>query len=378
MHEHRYQSAKRVAVLGAWFNAALGLIKILVGYIAHSTALIADGVHSLSDLITDALVVIAAKFGGHQPDEDHPYGHGRIETIGTIVIAIIIALVGFGIVYEALYDLIIVENVARPEFMAIIIAAIALIVKEWLYRYTLSIAKKIDSNLLRANAWHHRSDVFTSGVVLVGIVGAWLGFTSLDSIAALFIGALIIKIGGQMAWQSGQELVDTGVDEETLALIKQEILTVPGVISIHQLRTRLLAGMIFVDAHVLVDSRISVSEGHYISEQVHLKLIHHFKKIRDVTVHVDPEDDEKTHPSIHLPNRVQIERQCRELWQSFPAHEEIKNVNLHYLDGKLELEIIFPLSVLDNNSAEELNNSYKTLANKISDITSVKLYFDSH
>ena len=373
--KQRYQKAKQVTVLGAWINAALGTIKIVTGYTAHSHALIADGVHSLSDLITDALVVIAAKYGSQKPDEDHPYGHGRIETIATIVIALLIGIVGLGIIYDALYNLFVIKELERPELTAIIIAAIALVIKEWLYRYTLAAAKKIDSNLLRANAWHHRSDVFVSGIVLIGIFGAWLGYTSFDAIAALLVGALIVKIGGQMMWQSARELVDTGVDENTLRLIKEEITSVPGVESIHQLRTRMLAGMIFVDAHVLVNPHISVSEGHYISEQVHLRLRQSSKKIHDVTVHIDPEDDEKIAPSVHLPNRDEIEQQCRSCWKNLPCYDQIKKINLHYLDGKLELEIIFSLSALNNSSANELIDCYKQNCKKINIIDKVQIYF---
>lgn len=377
MHDHRYQQAKKTTLIGAAINITLGVFKLIFGYMGNSQALIADGAHSLSDLITDALVLLAAKFGSHKPDLEHPYGHGRIETIVTIAIAIIVAGVGFIIAYDALRYIVIRGHYIHPGISAIIVATISIFAKEWLYRYTLAASKKIHSKLLRANAWHNRSDALISIVVLIGILGTIFGVHYLDAAAAIIVGLLVVKMGAEMIWDSIQELIDTGVDKKTLSKIKECIIEVDGVNSIHQLRTRSLAGSIFVDVHVLVDSLISVSEGHYISDQVYLTLQKNFPHISDVIVHVDAEDDEAGMLTMNLPSRKHLEKTLHQHWQNLPYHEDINKVIFHYLGGKISIEIFIRTELaVTTTEKHTLTKKYQQAISHIHHISSLIIHWN--
>ncbi len=342
---NRAAVAKKVTLVGAGFNLFLAIIKVLFGWLGRSHALIADGIHSLSDLLTDALVLLASHFGSRKADIDHPYGHQRIETAATLFLALLLILAGLGIAFDAAVHLF--EHAKQmPKFYVLIIAVISILANEGLYHYTLSAGKKIQSNLLIANAWHHRSDALSSIVVLIGIIGALVGYYYLDSVAAIIVGFMIVKMGGSLGWSSVRELVDTGVPVETLNEIRACILSVPGVVMVHELRTRCMAEEILVDAHILVKPRLSVSEGHYISSKVHEKLIKTFTKLVDVTIHVDPENDEVAPLSRNLPPRSEITAIIRSHLLNYAYVDAIADVRLHYLEGKIFVEIIFPLMVL--------------------------------
>ncbi|AHE67871.1 cation diffusion facilitator family transporter [Legionella oakridgensis] len=338
MNQHeRYQQAKRITVLGAITNALLGFIKLLGGVMYHSHALVADGFHSLSDLLTDAMVIFASKYGSQDADATHPYGHQRIETAATFLLALILILAGIGISWDSLSDML-HHNQSQPRLLALPIALLSILANEGLFHYTHHIGKQIRSELIIANAWHHRSDAASSVVVLVGLIGSVLGFAYLDAVAAIIVGLMIVKMGWNYGWNSVKELVDTAVDLQTLAKIKNIIQHIDGVQKIHQLRSRSMGKDVFVDVHILVSPFISVSEGHFIAQHVHHQLVDNMEEIKDVTVHVDPEDDEMVCPSLHLPNRHTIEQQFLHAWrQDFPG---IQSWVLHYLDGKLTIDLI--------------------------------------
>jgi len=334
----RYQQAKRVTVICALVNALLGLIKLVGGVFFHSHALVADGVHSFSDLITDFMVVFASKYGSQDADDSHPYGHQRIETAATLMLALLLILAGAGIAWDSIDELIngAVEN---PGGLAIIIALLSILANEALFHYTHHIGQRIQSSLVLANAWHHRSDAAASLVVALGLLGALFGFAYLDAIAAIIVGCMIIKMGIDYGWDSVKELVDTAVEPEVLKQIETIISSVDGVKKIHQLRSRLMGGDILIDVHVLVSPHISVSEGHYIAQHVHRAVINQLSAVKDVTVHVDPEDDELDCPSLHLPNRDALEKNLILAWQrDFP---QLNNWTIHYLDGKLIFDLKF-------------------------------------
>lgn len=346
MQETRYTTSKRVTLVSIYFNIFLSVIKIVFGYLGHSEAVIADGVHSISDIATDVLIIVAAKFGSKLPDEEHPYGHGRIETIISIIVALLVAAVGALIMYNAIHSLIAGEPSVHPGWIAAAVAFIAVLSKEWLYHYTLAAGKRVNSNLLRANAWHNRSDAFVSLIVLVGVLGAMLGYPYMDPIAALIVGVFILKTTAEMIWQSISELIDSAVDEKTLQKIKHCILSIEGVNSIHQLRTRSLGGSIFVDVHVLVNAFISVSEGHFIGEKVRSALLKNLTHVADVTVHIDPENDEIDAPSLGLPSRETVQQTLTQRWKDLPHYSDIRKTNLHYLSGKIYVEVLLSQSVL--------------------------------
>jgi len=349
----RYQYAKRVTLVGAVVNAALGIAKILIGKLGQSHALMADGVHSLSDLLTDALVLIASRYGSQDADPEHPYGHGRIETAATLFLSILLSTVGVGIMYDASWHLFYHPYVTVNWFV-LGTAVMSIVAKEILFQYTRQVGLKVKSDLLVANAWHHRSDAMSSVVVLIAIVGVYFGFYYCDALAAVVVGAMIVKMGWSLGWSSIQELVDKGVSPELLEEIKTEISKTPGIIEVHQLRTRSMSGKVLVDVHILVREDLSVSEGHHIAECVHFSLRKHIKEVFDVTIHVDPEDDEVASPSYYLPSREEVIRAFKERWVNLPWIDQVGDICLHYLSGKINADIMLPLSLISVTTAEEL------------------------
>lgn len=332
----RYNEAKKITLIGALVNVLLGFIKLIGGVLFHSHALVADGVHSFSDLLTDAMVLVASKYGGPVADDLHPYGHQRIETIATFFLAMLLMVAGFGIAWQA-FNEIVSHAETIPKLIALPIALISIIANEILFQYTRIVGTKIQSDLITANAWHHRSDALSSVVVSIGIIGSIIGYKFVDPLAAIIVGFMVVKTGVSYAWNSSKELVDTGVSPEKIAQIKEIIMQVDGVKQIHQLRSRMMGPNVFIDVHILVSSYISVSEGHYIAQHVHETLMDKIDQIKDVTVHVDPEDDEFYAPSDKLPNRTTLENKLIIPWEKdFP---EITYSVLHYLDGKTTIDL---------------------------------------
>jgi cation diffusion facilitator family transporter len=371
----RLSTTRRVSIVSALTNALLSVAKILIGWIGNSHALIADGVHSFTDVISDGLVYLAAKMGGREPDADHPYGHRRIETIGVIIIAIMLMLVGAGIIYDSIKHFLDHQTSIPSTTPVMITALLSVALNEWLFRYTLKAGKAIQSDLLISNAWHNRSDALVSMIVLLSIVGAFFGVHYLDAIGAGIIAILILKAGFKMLYQSINELIDTAVDPETLEQIRATIFNVQGVVDIHMLRTRLHASEIFIDVHILVAPKISVSEGHYISDQVQKALLTSIENSTDVTVHIDPEDDEKVMPSVRSPSRNELEQQLRACWEKLPAYIDIQRITIHYLDSDVHIEVYFPMHVLKQHDADTLKQNYLNNCASLKDIHQIELYF---
>ncbi|MDX1513854.1 MAG: cation diffusion facilitator family transporter [Gammaproteobacteria bacterium] len=372
--ETRYRESRRVTLIGSALDLFLGVIKIIGGIAGHSQALVADGVHSLSDLATDVLVLVAVRHANVDADEDHPYGHARIETAATVGLGVLLILIGVGIGIDAVRNLISPEGLMVPAIWALLIATLSVVSKEWIYRYTMHYARKLKSNLLRANAWHSRSDALSSVVVIVGVGGAQFGFEYLDAVAAMVVAAMIAKIGFDLGWSSLRELVDTGLEPEQLEDIRQTIMSVGGVRDLHELRTRQMGGKALVDVHIILeDPTLSVSEGHHISENVRARLIRRIDHVEDVMVHIDPEDDERVAPSEHLDMRRQVLERMHERWRGLPATSEVRRVTLHYLDGRVHVELELPLSLADR--AEELERDFNEALAGEPDIAGVRLLF---
>lgn len=357
----RYIQARFVTLLGGLKNAVLAALKIFFGIAGHSHALFADGLHSLSDLLIDGMVLLASRFGSKAADHDHPYGHGRIETAVTVLLAFVLAAAGIGIIVDAGFEIYGTRAPVQPNFYVIYIALFSVIINEVLYFYTRRAGERIRSNLLITNAWHHRSDSVSSLVVLVGVGCAWLGLKKFDAIAAVVVGMMIVKMAWQFGWSSIRELVDTGLDDAYVARLQQVIKTVPGVAAVHQLRTRSVGGAIFLDVHIMVDSTISVSEGHYIGQQVHFCVQKEMPIVTDVTVHVDPEDDEVSAPSRDLPCRDELVAELKQRWQGLVAPEIIEAVKLHYLAGKITVELVLPQALSIPSLVEQLQQAIKDL-----------------
>jgi len=340
----RYNKIKKVTIVGALLNIFLAFAKVVFGYIGQSQALVADGIHSFSDLVSDALVLFAAKHASYEADESHPYGHGRIETAITVALGLFLFAIAGGITFDAIRRLMDPAALMQPGTVALLIALISVLSKEVLYRYTLRVALQTRSNMLKANAWHHRSDAISSIVVVIGLVGTMLGADYLDAIAAIGVAIMIAKIGWDISIQSIRELVDTALEPEQVENIKQHILDVSGVRKLHMLRTRQMGGNALVDVHIQVDPKISVSEGHYISESVRSKLITSIDEVTDVMVHIDSEDDEIMLAPKELPTRDAFVSQLETLWKTVDSIPTIQRIDLHYIDGLIDVDVIFHLS----------------------------------
>ncbi len=341
----RYKATTRVTVVGAVVNFILAIFKIIIGTTGHSHALIVDGIHSFSDLLSDGLVVYAAKHGNQTPDDDHPYGHARIETAFAAVLGGILIAVGVGIVIDAVERLT-SGHVLTPESITIWVALLSVLSKEALYRYTMVYANRFNSSLLKANAWHHRSDAVSSIVVLVGIAGSIAGFPYLDAAAAVIVSMMVAKIGWEIAKESIEQLVDKGLDPDKVESISAHIAEIPGVKRMHMLRTRQMGADALLDVHVEVAPQLSVSEGHRIGDEVSKELTREFSDISQVLIHIDPEDDEESPKSSDLPLRNEIMTDLKQCWDKVVETSKIEDVVFHYLDGKVRIQVILSLSIL--------------------------------
>ena len=275
VHEQRTargRDTRRVAIVSGAVNLLLSVAQVVIGLMANSAALVADGIHSASDLLSDILVWFAARHASMAPDKDHPYGHGRFETAATLGLGILLTLVALGIVWNGIERLLDVDR-PIPGRIALLVAAAGIVAKESLYWYTIAIAKRLQSEMLRANAWHHRSDAISSVVVLIGVGGAVIGFSYMDALAAIVVGIMVAKIGWDLGWSALTELVDTALDEDQVGEAKRVIMGIDGVRSVHMLRTRRHGAEASADVHVQVAPRLSVSEGHMISQAVEDRMI---------------------------------------------------------------------------------------------------------
>jgi cation diffusion facilitator family transporter len=372
----RERTMRRVTLTAATTNLLLSLAQIIGGVFTQSQALIADGAHTLSDLVSDGVVLLAGRQANIQADSEHPYGHARIETLATVAVGLLLMGAGLGIGLDAGQRLFEPERLLSPEPLALGFAALAIVLKEGLYRYTMRVARRIRSNLLKANAWHHRSDVVSSLVVLAGVGGTLAGFPYLDAVAAVAVAALIAHMGGRLVWDSARELIDTGLAQEEVARIRETILGVEGVKGVHMLRTRRMAGAALADVHIQVPPRISISEGHQISERVRLAVTDTFEDVIDVTVHIDPEDDERQPPALHLPTRTALLAALQQEWADIPESRQMENVVLHYVGGQIHLELYLPRTAAgEPGQAAALTARLREASKRAPGVGEVVVYF---
>lgn len=341
--EERYQAAQRSTWVSVAINIALTIAQVTVGILAHAQSLVADGLHSLSDLLADFLVLFANRHSSSPADFDHPYGHGRIETVASLVLGLLLSVTGIGMLLAAGVRLQDMEHLPPVQSLALYTALATLAAKEGLFRYMLAVAKRVRSPMLVANAWHARSDAASSLVVAAGIAGALWGYRFLDLLAAAVVGIMIARMGLVFAWEALQELMDKGLGTEEVSAIRQILEDTPGVIDLHDLRTRRMGHQILVDAHILVEARISVSEGHRIAEHARHRVIRAHPDVADLLVHVDCEDDTvPNQEGIRLPDRPVLQTRLTELLGAeTPAPEKVL---LHYLGSRVEAEIFLPAS----------------------------------
>lgn len=339
---------RKVTWIGAILDLALGLGKIITGWVAQSHALIADGVHSLSDLASDGMVLLASRDTLAGPDSDHPYGHDRIQTLAAVILAVSLAVVAVGIAYSAIERYMTVQDLPVPGSIALWVAALSAISKEAIYHYTMAAARRIDSKLLRANAWHSRSDALSSIVVLVAVGGSILGWQWADIAGSVVIALMILQVAWSIGHDGIAELIDTGLDQPELDRITGHVLSVEGVKDVHDLRTRRMGASIFADLHVLVNSDISVSEGHRVGDEVHNTLRRGMPDLADIVVHIDPEDDQESRESSKLPLRGPIRSRVERCLQNNNLKTEfLQRIDLHYLSGLLNVELVLELDLTD-------------------------------
>ena len=373
--EIRTKASQKVTIVGAIIDFLLAIFKVVTGMIGNSGALIADGIHSFSDLLSDGVVWYAAKHSAEEADEEHPYGHERFETVATLGLAIVLAIVGTGIIFDA-FDRLSDPSELSHNPLLLSVAALSIFSKEALYWYTLKVAKTYKSEMLKANAWHHRSDALSSIVVFIGILGSLNGYLYLDGVAAVVVGLMVIYIAWELGTGATKELVDTSIDAQQVEQLRNVIGMISGVNNVHSLRTRKIGHAISADVHVQVDPFLSVSEGHIISVSVERVAKECLEDLSDVTVHIDPEDDETAAPCENLPERAEALGILNKALFYNKCDGEIKRIQLHYLDGKIHVDFFLPLSCLSSDkSHDEILEKLTEVVRGLPEFGDIKVYF---
>ena len=290
LREESKRAARSVTLAGAALNGLLILLKFSAGTIGRSQALIADAVHSVSDLVTDAVVLFGLRIGGKAPDEDHPFGHARIETLASAIVGLALIVTALYLGVKAAFDIYLhVEY--YPTNIVLMGAVVSILAKEALYHYTMYIGRRIKSQLIVANAWHHRSDALSSVAVLLGVIGTRINpaWYMLDSFAAGLVSFFIVKVGLRILGNSLREFTDTAPKVDTLDSIRHCARNVEGVLDIHDLRVRTAGGFYQMEMHITVDGHIPVVDGHRIAKEVERCLSEEIERIDRIIVHVDPD-----------------------------------------------------------------------------------------
>ena len=337
------RAASRVTVIGMLLDGVLGILKVIAGTLFHSQALLVDGIHSFTDVASDLVVLGVMRVSRQAPDQDHPYGHQRIETMGTMVLGSILIAVGAALAWDNTLRLLDGGAVNIPEWPVLVAAVISIASKEWIYRYTRRVGIAIRSDLIIANAWHSRTDALSSVVVLFSTIGAMLGYLWLDILAAVIISGIIIHIGWRFTRDSVKELVDTGLSPEDTEALKHIASKTDGVRNVHELRSRRMGHDILLDVHLVVSPEISVSEGHQIGMQVVKAMRNALDNILDINFHIDAENDE-IHPqtSEQLPARAEIREVLHQHIENLPSNNRLR---LHYLRNRVHMELFMEIPV---------------------------------
>jgi cation diffusion facilitator family transporter len=299
-HHHTHTERASVAARTTWVsigvNTLLSIIQIVVGILAKSQALVADGIHSLSDLVSDFVVLFANRHSHKQADSHHPYGHYRFETAASLLIGVLLFAVGLGMVGPAVVKLQNPDDIAPIPALALWVALGTLASKELLFRYLMRAAKAVKSTMLVANAWHSRSDAASSLVVSIGLTGSLMGYPLLDPLAALIVGFMVSKMGWSFGWNALHDLMDRSIDENEIEAVRATLLSIPGVLGVHDLRTRKMGDMVLADVHLEVDASITVQAGHQIAVAAREAVLKHHR-VLDLMTHIDPaQKPDSDHP----------------------------------------------------------------------------------
>jgi len=372
--EQRHRITQRVTLTGAAVNCVLACLQILFGLLGKSQALLADGIHTLSDLSTDFIVLYASGRSSKAADKDHPYGHGRIETLASMVLGAILGMVGIGIGIRGV-ESVISPSTSNPEAITLVFAGLAIVAKESLYHYTLRAARATHSSMLEANAWHHRSDALSSIVVVIGISAQLMGIPYMDAVASIIVACMISWMGLRLGRKALNELIDTGLDLELIEQVRTAMQANTSVIGVHNLRSRSMGGLGYLDAHIEVDSKLTVSEAHYIAHRIEHQVKKHFPKIIDVQIHIDPLDDQIRESVLaRLPERQTIEQDLAQAWKGTSESEHILQTKLHYLDRLIEIDLVLPASMCTPQHEAGIDR-LKQGASDLDYVGTVNIYF---
>ncbi|MFT6069943.1 MAG: cation diffusion facilitator family transporter [Bacteriovoracaceae bacterium] len=356
--KEKQAAAKKVTLIGSAVDLLLGILKIITGSLFHSHALVIDGLHSLTDLVTDAFVLIIAKVSNEEPDDEHPYGHGRFETLGTVVLGAILIATGGALLFETVQRFVAGGSQELPSWPVFVVAIVSIAGKEIIFRYSKKVGEDLNSQLLIANAWHSRSDAITTIVVLFGAILTSFGVLYMDALASVVVSIFIGKVGWDFLYSSIKELVDTSLPDAQLAEVKKTILGVPGVLSMHDLRSRYHGNKAVLDVNIQVSPLITVSEGHEISSWVMKELMEGFDDIEDVTVHTDVEDDRSDayqhSPLSLLPLRPTLEALVRENWEKIEEAPKLIEIQFHYLGGRVLVDLFLINEEINKDKSEAL------------------------
>ena len=380
-----YSEIRRLTLIGGVLDLFLGFVKVLVGYIGNSQALIADGIHSLSDLITDILVLVATKHSAQAADEGHPYGHDRIQTLVSLALAGSLGIIAIVIAWDAVIRIVSPESLLLPGFWPLAVAAISVVSKEGYFQYVVRHPSTATSRMLYANAWHSRSDALSSLAVIVGVGGVLAGFAWADAFAAIVVAGLLLVVAYRIGREGAEELIDSAASPVLNANMRKTILSIEGVRDSHELRTRRMADKVLADVHIRVDPLISVSEGHRIGDEVMDALKTRFPEVGDVVVHIDPEDDIVGDVYSKLPMRsvivAEINTNLHKLQNNFDARFSLqpKNIVVHYLDDGCQIEIW--MTMPDEATTRDCSLASSTIKDalmRIDNIVSASVLFSSN
>ena len=290
----REKEIYKVTLTGSAVNLLLVILKFIAGIIGRSSAMVADAVHSLSDFVTDIIVLVFIKIAGRPQDRSHSYGHGKFETLATLIIGVLLGIAGVALWMNGIEDIVRCargEVLTRPGMIALVVAVVSIIAKEWLYRYTVRVGKRVDSQVVVANAWHHRSDAISSVGTLVGIAGAMFfgeKWRILDPIAAIVVSLLIMKGAYDIIKPSINQLLEASLSPGQEEEILETIMTVPGIISVHKLRTRQVGNTIAIDFHAEMDGSQTLAEAHAKATEAEQALRAKFGPDTIINVHMEP------------------------------------------------------------------------------------------
>ncbi len=283
---------RRVTLWGAVANLLLAAVKIIGGKLSGSISLVADGIHSFSDLATDVVVVVGVSIGEKPPDESHPYGHGRYETLASILVALALVVVGVYVAREAALSMFVHHHDASPGLAMILLASLSIVVKEALFQVTKLVARRTRSPALLANAWHHRSDALSSVAVLLGGIVGMAGFPHGDHVAGIVVGGMVVVVGGKIGFENLAEFLEQSVDTALLEQIRTVLDRHPEVQGWHELRSRKVGREVFADVHVLVSPDLTVRDGHAVADELEEALQQTVKDPINISIHIEPNDDE--------------------------------------------------------------------------------------